>query len=446
MEFALSRRLSQATWPQDARSGLLMSFSHPQEPSNFTNFTNFTGPSPLEQHKTCVAGLSCLIGLEGTFMDGDRVMVLDTCSVASVVWSWPDSGRSLGADNQTFSWGTVAVSAAGGSYRLCWCVPATNPAGLEMPCDFVEDFGVDVGSMTLIGPYILPQTCVSGLICVIHGVAGTYLTSEDRYAVLDTCGNSTSVTVPRFGNGGFSSSISSSGTTVFFGQVATTSAGGQYLLCWCSSVANCTSEEDFEVPAVQLLIVGPQPLEQDRTCVSGTRCTFHLLGLLDALDRVFILDTCGQDHFSQHQLKLVNRFAGSGLGSSVNASGAIFSWSDSSSAGGQYRLCWCSSVSTCNLATDFKTDVGGLHLVGPSTRNEYTCISGQSCEIHGLVGHYLSVGDAYTLLDTCGTGWVSPVPRGRSLDAQAYGYGASVSWGSDGITAAGGALATMVSR
>ena len=409
------------------------------------------GPAPLEQDRTCVAGLACSIDLDGTFMDGDRVMVLDTCSDAGIVQNWPNSGRSHATVSQNFSWGTVAVSAAGGVYRLCWCVAETGPAEQHMPCDGGKDFKVDIGSMTLIGPGpsaagqltadpdpMQQRTCVSGVSCVIHGVTGTHLTAQDRYAVLDTCGHH--VPVPRFGNGGFSSSVARSGATVYFGAVATSSSGGQYRLCWCSAVAVCSSGEHFEVTAARLLIVGPEPLEQDRTCVSGTRCAVHVAGLLSSRDRVFVMDTCGQDHLGpQHQL--VERFADSGLVLSVDASGVLLTWSDSTSAGGQYRLCWCSADSTCKVAEDFKTDVGALHLVGPYARNDYTCISGQTCEIHGLVGHYLSVGDVYALQDTCGIGWVSRVPRGQSLAAQAYG--ATVGWGSEALSAAGGALAAV---
>ena len=366
-----------------------------------------------------MAGLSCSVGIQGTFTDGDRLMVLNTCSDAAIVPDWPNSGRSFAVVGQEFSWGSVSVSAAGGVYRLCWCVADTGPAQQHMPCDGGGDFKVDVGSMTLIGPGptaagqlaagfdpVQRRTCVSGLSCVIHGITGTHLTGQDMYAVLDTCGHHS--TVSRFGNGGFSSSVARSGATIYFGQVATTSSGGQYQLCWCSAVAGCSSGEHFEVTAAQLLIVGPEPLEQHRTCSSGARCIVHLAGMVNALDRVFVLDTCGQDHLGAgHQL--VERFADSGLTVSVDASGALLTWNPSSSAGGQYRLCWCSADSTCSFVEDFKTDVGSLHLVGPFVRNDYTCVSGQTCEIRGLVGQYLSIGgvhaqthDRVMMMQTCG--------------------------------------------
>ncbi|CAE7219339.1 unnamed protein product, partial [Symbiodinium microadriaticum] len=433
-EPVVARRLSQVGLENQSSAGLAV------------------GPSPLLQDRTCVAGLSCSIDLDGTFTDGDRVMVLGTCSEAGVVKNWPNSGRSYPAVDQNFSWGDVAVSAAGGVYRLCWCVAYTGPAEQHMPCDGGEDFRVDVGSMTLIGPGptaagqltaepdpLQQRTCVSGLRCVIHGITGMHLTDQDRYAVLDTCGYH--ATVARFGNGGFSSNVARSGATVHFGEVATSSSGGQYRLCWCSAIATCSSGEHFEVTAAHLLIAGPEPLEQDRTCVSGARCTVHVSGLLNSLDRVFVMDTCGQDHLGpEHQL--VERFADSGLTMSVDASGALLSWSDSTSAGGQYRLCWCSADSACRFAAEFKTDIGALQVVGPHDRNDYTCISGQTCEIYGLVGQYLSVGDVYALQDTCGTGWVSRVPRGQSLSAEVHG--ATVSWGPETISAAGGTLAATI--
>ena len=58
------------------------------------------------------------------------------------------------------------------------------------------------------------------------------------------------------------------------------------------------------------------------------------------------------------------------------------------------------------------------------------------------MGQYLSVGDVYALQDTCGTGWVSRVPRGQSLSAEIHG--ATVSWGPETISAAGGALAATI--
>ncbi|CAE6958825.1 unnamed protein product, partial [Symbiodinium sp. CCMP2456] len=442
-EPVVARRLSQATRPEVFtmwQTGLRLLWS---EVENQSSAGLAVGPSPLRQDRTCVAGLSCSIDLDGTFTDGDRVMVLGTCSEAGVLKNWPNSGRSYPAVDQNFSWGDVAVSAAGGVYRLCWCVAYTGPAEQHMPCDGGEDFRVDVGSMTLIGPGptaagqltaepdpLQQRTCVSGLSCVIHGITGMHLTDQDRYAVLDTCGYH--ATVARFGNGGFSSNVARSGATVYFGEVATSSSGGQYRLCWCSAVATCSSGEHFEVTAAHLLIAGPEPLEQDRTCVSGARCTVHVSGLLNSLDRVFVMDTCGQDHLGpEHQL--VERFADSGLTMSVDASGALLSWSDSTSAGGQYRLCWCSADSACRVAAEFKTDIGALQVVGPYGRNDYTCISGQTCEIYGLVGQYLSVGDVYALQDTCGTGWVSRVPRGQSLSAEVHG--ATVGWGPETISA-----------
>lgn len=74
-----------------------------------------------------------------------------------------------------------------------------------------------------------------------------------------------------------------------------TAAGGEYMLCWCSAHAACESSLDFVLSMGALYLVGPTPLEQHRTCVSGRTCAIHGIegdGLREA-DRFFVLETCG---------------------------------------------------------------------------------------------------------------------------------------------------------
>ena len=55
-------------------------------------------------------------------------------------------------------------------------------------------------------------------------------------------------------------------------------------------------------------------------------------------------------------------------------------WPTVTAAGGRYRLCWCSSSSTCSRAEHFRLDFGTLTLAGPSPlRQLYTCTSGHVC-------------------------------------------------------------------
>lgn len=134
-----------------------------------------------------------------------------------------------------------------------------------------------------------------------------------------------------------------------------------------------------------------------------------------------------------------------GLISHVSASGALFAWVDVSSAGGQYRLCWCSSFTKCSTAEDYQTDLGALHLVGPfghtsAGHRTFTCFTGQVCDASGVSGLYLSENDAYAVHDTCGEQLVPRFPEyGRSVSTGRNG--ATISWGSVAISSAGGALA-----
>ena len=400
------------------------------------------GPSPLSQHKTCLAGYTCSLNVTGIFsQDSDRVMVLDTCASSTVVMRWPNSGRSLVSVGEAYSWGDVVVSSAGGRYRLCWCAAGSSSGERQLSCSAGEDFRVDVGELTLIGPgphhghelqgqvFVQQRTCVSGLQCAIHGLTGTHMSNQDKFMVLNTCGHHG--LVPRFAGGGFAA-VSRSGASVTFGH--STSAGGLYHLCWCSS-SSCSLGEDFQVPAAELWMLGPEPLEQDRTCVSGAPCRVFVTGYLSSLDSVAVLDTCGQDHLA-HMNNLVERFPQAGV-SAVTASGALLSWERISSPGGVYRLCWCSSHSACSGTEDFKTDLGALRVSGPHADHRRTCVSGQTCAIHGIGGQHLA-GDAFMVLDTCGSGVLPGLPdAGRAV---AGSRGATVSWGLAALSVAGGDL------
>lgn len=78
--------------------------------------------------------------------------------------------------------------------------------------------------------------------------------------------------------------------------------------------------------------------------------------------------------------------------------------------------------------------------MGP-TRQDRTCISGQSCRIDGLTGHYLSATDRIMVLDTCdGAVLVPRFPQhGASVEGPIAGsQGLAVSWGEVAVSAAGG--------
>ena len=155
----------------------------------------------------------------------------------------------------------------------------------------------DVGRIDLVGVSPLPQhrTCVSGQTCEFDGMTGHYLSNADVYLVADTC--STTLGLPRFlGSSSFSTSVTDSGARVSFGSVPVTAAGGHFMLCWCSgSLANgCSSPAHFQVIAGTLSLLGPAPLWQDKTCISGHTCSFEMTNHLPHAGNSFlVIDTCG---------------------------------------------------------------------------------------------------------------------------------------------------------
>ena len=113
---------------------------------------------------------------------------------------------------------------------------------------------------------------------------------------------------------------------------------------------------------------------------------------------------------------------------------AVSVWLVSSGAmsisGGQYRLCWCAGlvdvvdvfdditnstdnstsqtpqaasnfsnptlVTTCSTASDYRVDFGGLLMLGAtSIYNDFTCISGQLCELDDVVRGFVQDQDCF---------------------------------------------------
>ena len=159
---------------------------------------------------------------------------------------------------------------------------------------------------------------------------------------MDTCG--VDAAVPRAPRAGHFVEVSQSGSAVSWGPAANTAAGGQYRLCWWSGtreVGNATTvvseadtpNTDFVVDVGKLDVIGPWPLEQDRTCVSGQTCVLTSMSghELAIEDRWLILDTCGVPPLPH------------GIGPDLDvSSGMNWIWrSTLSASGGEYRLCWC---------------------------------------------------------------------------------------------------------
>ena len=323
---------------------------------------NLMGIAPLSQHRTCVSGQTChLDGFTGYLLDaGGNFLVLDTCGTDSMVPAFP-----------ALNLREVPVSAAGGQYRLCWCAD-------DVSCDSPEAFIVDAGELRLVGPSELMQhrTCVSGRTCSFGSLVGQHLADGDALLVLDTCGTSSGV-VPRFsgaaadGGAGHSSQVAIGGASVSWGSTAPSSQGGVYRLCWCAAGFTCDVPESFRTDLGQLHLVGPAPLTQGRTCVSGQTCRLDgALGeSLSTDDRVVVLDTCGALGAAPARFPAEGFDTGKGSIPSGTVLGASwYSWgtTEVTAQGGEYRLCWCAaSTGPCNTVAEFRTDFGELRLVGP---------------------------------------------------------------------------------
>jgi hypothetical protein len=127
--------------------------------------------TPVNLDRTCVAGQRCaltsLVGLQDT-----SFRVLDTCGTASDVFG---DASKVGGDHRTV-W--PLVSAAPGTYRLCW---RRSPSNLD------SEYVHDAGHLTVLGVDAASHTCIAGAECHPQ-VWGVGVGAGDQLAVLDTCG------------------------------------------------------------------------------------------------------------------------------------------------------------------------------------------------------------------------------------------------------------------
>ena len=388
------------------------------------------GPRPLQQHRTCVAGQPCVLsGVTGIGLStADKLLVLSTCNLdisqklaeaesfvsASGAWQVALAGSM-------FSMAADVVGPSGGSYRLCWC---------STPCSRLSHYSVDIGELTVQGPITLREqhrTCISGQRCILSPVEGWFLTAGDSYLVLDTCGDNAIVSnIPESGRF-TTSAISVPGTAgsarsfVTLSLSTLSASGGLYRICWCAGVASCQDTASFDVDVGQIQVIGPQPFDQDRTCVAGQSCLLDALTgvAMSAADRYYILDTCGSSSPPP-------RFAGAGVddvNSSLGSSESIVSWGQApvTAPGGSYRICWCAAGQVCSAAEDFAIDMGRLTLLGPvPLASAATCVAGRACVVNGISGNILTSADAGILLDTCGlpaTSGLAGFPAGIALSS-----------------------------
>ena len=396
-----------------------------------TDFGSFTliGPSPADQDRTCIAGLSCAVGsLTGQDLPAlNQYAVLDTCGVASPVAGMPTGLETVG-DHAVAA---ISVTAVAGQYRLCWCSGIldldplrTNSSNSSEPgfqqiwgnqslvnltpsngtavsyCRTAEEFRVDVGSLLLIGASTLMSdfTCIAGRDCTLDDIVGISLSDGDSIVVLDTCGEHGAALQPR---------ALANGTHASWQTITT--PGGVYRLCWCSASKQCNSASEFDLDIGRLYVLGPRPLAQDRTCVSGMECAvrgIETYGNMQA-GSMAILSTCGalegRDLLAGLPLSVTS--LEKPVGSSRFSANLIVDVV-MTSAGGHYKLCWCGPwADGCERPKDFNVDFGNFHLIGVfPLQQDRTCFAGAACSLTDISGHWISRQSAVLVMDTCGFG------------------------------------------
>ena len=318
-------------------------------------------------------------------------------------------------------------------------------------CTRGEEFVLDIGSFTVVGPSPISQeiTCIAGRVCDLQ-IFGVGIEDELRlesqgdndkpyqpYMILDTCGI----------NSGYKRSDIQK-----HGSPTVPMAGGSYQLCWCgSSGFSCQVPAEFLLPFGEVQVLGPT-LQQDRTCVAGQSCRLEsIISFGPGFGEILVLDTCsvGRPNFlDNNELRLPFL----GVLSDSNASSWSTSWQFGRLLAGKYRLCWSSSsweelahlehlevASNVSKFTSF-VDIGMLWIRGTSQFQDRTCMSGQTCRIDGILG--LGLGDldvdSVMALHTCGLN--APIPRWAWSGAavSTTENGTAFAWGSEVVSAVGG--------
>ena len=398
---------------------------------------------------TCISGRACSVNsVQGLGLSSnDSYVVLDTCGIPTAVPGFSSAGRasSLSASGTVVSWGEVAVTAAGGEYRLCWCNEVSvisshfgNSLNYSSSCQSPADFIADVGTLLLMGVHLEQhRTCISGSNCVIDGITGAHLQDGDALLVLDTCGLGGAPPNIYHVTGGKPAQAFSnvSGHTWYLDVTDTPTLGGEYRLCWCSGLNDdCSLSTEFQVDFGRLFVQGPRPLQQSFTCISGQTCNFDFtLEGQDVQDPLMILSTCGSTAGELPAQRTSTVFGASATKLELQ--------------GGTYRLCWCpflqfsdfqnsseanfSNILRCQTPLDFIIDFGSLEVIGVFFSQDRTCISGQTCNMDSLLGLHLSSSDVWRVFDTCGFQDVVGFPSGSDVlvDVQAdWVSTASISW------------------
>ena len=379
------------------------------------------GPSSMEQHRTCVAGQPCVVSniLGYLQQTGDKIMILDEC-------------------------GKAEKASCTQMAQMAQMMTQTN---LSLPCESVTDRwpGSTVGS----------------------GARGI---SEPAVSSVHPCGSSMTW-IPFHG--------SSSCYSVFGTQKTWANAEAECDAIYGGHLVSITSQEDLDFLLQWILVQGEAywiGLNDQATeglwVNSDGASTFFNWGVLqpqaasgsNTEDCVYISDGLFYDDVCTTSRKYICERPGAFVVGASSGDEFRFggyqtpqeSLIPPSSAGGQYRMCWCSGAQ-CSQAEDFRMDFGALTLIGPSLHQHKTCVAGQPCTFD-LLGTDLQNNDLVHVLETCGS-YVNvsqfshynpgvdsafhlprfPTNNGvQSQSAGATASGSAISWGSSSVTAMGG--------
>jgi hypothetical protein len=210
--------------------------------------------------------------------------------------------------------------------------------------------------------------------------------------------------------------------------------GGEYKMCWCSAVSDCTTFAGFSTDVGVLTVTGPSS-GLTKTCSGGRPCHIDSIAgvYLRNNDSLQILNECGASPG-------VMGFPNDAKTTTGALGGTEHGWGLSriAATGGVYKMCWCAKGQTCIEGIHHRKQLGILTVIGPSGGLMRTCYAYGPCVWTGVTGEGLQDGDRIMLLEKCGEG-TKVVGFPNNDIAVAADLGASYNFpGSDNVVTAGG--------
>jgi hypothetical protein len=401
-------------------------------------YVNMVGPD-TDQGRNCVIGASVSLSVTGTDLKpGDQIAILSACGKSNRVPGIPAGDATVlegisqeSIDGLFYDWGAGLVSAAPGTYMMCWCGNKIR----NYPCTSYKHFAADVGFIDVQGPLRAKNafSCVRGLRCVltrdattgsdqrVQGVGlwdGDFLLVrsgdcyEDQFEETygEWTGSRVINTIGRRGRSEAAYDTTTNTTQSYdFGFVSTTV--GTYTLCFCSPrVQECadgtcvsrscsadaqSSNEDlrlvYRANAGDITITGPYDLQQI-VCMRGSECRVSdLRGTMANGDRVRV--AVGDTPLACSSATEVPFAPQSGISAEATGTGKnyAFEGGDWLPAIGVNTLCWCSYAKSGNCLDpdNFQASAGLLHTFGRfgCARDEFPCemiVPSSFLKYHGL--------------------------------------------------------------